>query len=75
MSTKLCNCPPNCDETRTDSRGDCDGNIGEYVQVGTAFGLPRGATVRLCGSHARQAGARKEAVTAATADARAKVEG
>ena len=52
---------PQCQETRFDDRGDCDGNDAQYRTVKQGvLGLPKGADVTMCGSHARMAGAHHE---------------
>jgi|SRR5687768_2995910 len=58
-----------CAVTDHDRYGDCEGRIRSYAQVDTEFGLPLGAEVRLCFSHATQATAQGRArVTESTYD-------
>lgn len=45
-----------CDETNYELRGDCDGEVREYLVHSAVAGKAAGETVLLCASHAQQHG-------------------
>lgn len=52
---------PDCNDTRYDDRGDCNGNVRQYEVTAYILGARPEERVQMCGSHGRQAVRKGEA--------------